>query len=113
MRRRNKPPLPPRWKLPREAMQGPTARKPCDKCGQLDLAVSTREQITTTVRPNVDAAEQLGGLPGATDAFKRWSHPTRATHKMHPQRKAVVKESVSSVKSVVAYLFVCTGGDVF
>ncbi len=46
MRRRNKPPLPPRWKLPRVAMQGPAARKPCDKCGQLDLAVSTRDQIT-------------------------------------------------------------------
>ena len=46
MRRKNKTLLPPRWKLPRVAMQSPAARKPCDKCGQLDLAVSTREQIT-------------------------------------------------------------------
>jgi hypothetical protein len=46
MRRRNKPPLPPRWKLPRVAKQAAAARKACPNCGQLDFAVSTREQLT-------------------------------------------------------------------
>lgn len=46
MRRKQKPPLPPRWRLPRIAKQSASARKPCPKCGQLDFAVSTREQLT-------------------------------------------------------------------
>ena len=46
MRRKNKPPLPPRYRLPRVAKQTAASRKPCANCGQLDHAVSTREQLT-------------------------------------------------------------------
>lgn len=45
MRRKNKPPLPPRYRWPRRN-QPQSARKACPHCGQLDEAVSTREQIT-------------------------------------------------------------------
>jgi hypothetical protein len=46
MRRKNKPPLPPRYKLPRVAKQAGSARRPCAQCGRLDYAVSTRPQLT-------------------------------------------------------------------
>lgn len=45
MKRVHKRPLPPRWRWPR-GKQTRAVRRKCKGCGQLDRAVSSREQLT-------------------------------------------------------------------